>query len=122
MPLDPAREARIVDLLSRMTLDEKVGQLDQSTRPEPERVRAGGCGSWILAGSQFAGNESGPRFSAEDVNSLQREALASRLGNRVARIMPARDAQIDVVIRSERDHLRQIQEIKRRIAGAGLPA
>ena len=30
-------DSRARDLVSRMTLEEKVGQLDQSTRPEPER-------------------------------------------------------------------------------------
>ncbi len=72
-------DARIDDLLARMTLEEKIGQLDQSSRPTPEQIRSGQCGSWILAGSQFAGNESGPRFTAADINAQQRLALESRL-------------------------------------------
>lgn len=73
-------EARIDDLLGRMTLEEKVGQLDQSRDPSPEQLAAGHCGSWILAASQFAGNETAARFTAADINARQRLALGSRLG------------------------------------------
>src|ERR1700722_1395503 len=60
-PPDPAKEAsitaRITTLLSRMTLDEKIGQMSQSTSmntltdPIREEIRKGRWGSFLNAGS-----------------------------------------------------------------------
>lgn len=63
-----------------MTLEEKIGQLDQSANPTDDQLRSGACGSWILADSQYAGNSAGPRFTPAQVNARQRLALSSRLG------------------------------------------
>ncbi|HEY3376170.1 MAG TPA: glycoside hydrolase family 3 N-terminal domain-containing protein [Armatimonadota bacterium] len=77
-------EAKVEELLGRMTLEEKVGQLVQlpTWHPSfPERVRAGGLGSGILASSAYAGNDRQERLLVAQTNALQRVAVEeSRLG------------------------------------------
>ncbi|OWM66717.1 hypothetical protein CDL15_Pgr010368 [Punica granatum] len=75
-------EARIKDLLSRMSLKEKVGQMTQIERrvATPEVIRDFSVGSILSAGG------SGPRENAvssewaDMVDGFQRAALESRLG------------------------------------------
>lgn len=68
-------EARIDDLLSRMSLAEKIGQLDQITDPSPELIGEGGVGSWILASSATAGNDANGGLSVAELNRRQQQAL-----------------------------------------------
>jgi len=80
-------EQRIANLLPQMTLEEKVGQLNQvHTRPEnteriKELTRAGKVGSRILASSHQAGSEEQITASLAESNEAQRIAVEeSRLG------------------------------------------
>jgi beta-glucosidase len=81
-------EARIDDLLSRMTPAEKIGQLNQMP-PKPfgsmdalcEAVREGTVGTLINATSAYAGNEAQPAVAFENLNRVQKAAVEeSRLG------------------------------------------
>ncbi|MGL6260947.1 glycoside hydrolase family 3 N-terminal domain-containing protein [Vibrio sp. WXL210] len=82
-------EERVDDLLSRMSIDEKVGQLCQSpmleynTRRDEylECIRLGRWGSRILADTAWAGNAPGETVSPKQLNEIQRTAVEeSRLG------------------------------------------
>ncbi|GAM62112.1 beta-glucosidase [Vibrio ishigakensis] len=84
-----ALKVRVQDLLERMTLAEKVGQLCQSpmldykdNRNEYlEKVRNGEWGSRILADTAWAGNAPGESVEPEQINEIQRAAVEeSRLG------------------------------------------
>lgn len=81
-------EARVDDLLSRMTLEEKIGQLNQMP-PRPfgsmealcDAVREGSVGTMINATSAYAGNEQQPAVAYENLNRVQKAAVEeSRLG------------------------------------------
>ncbi|HEY5160436.1 MAG TPA: glycoside hydrolase family 3 N-terminal domain-containing protein [Gaiellaceae bacterium] len=79
---------RADDLLGRMTLAEKVGQLAQvsvsqlKTDADLERVFAEeGVGSILSGGGELPGSENNPRAWAEGINRIQKAALdRSRLG------------------------------------------
>jgi len=75
---------RVAALLAAMTLEEKVGQLVQLANPDVERhadlFAAGAVGSAIVASGALAGNVRDAGTQASHANSLQRAALASRLG------------------------------------------
>ena len=78
-------EDRINELLGRMTLAEKVGQLNEAALNQPmealrERVRAGSTGVLVGAFSAFAGHEKG-KIETDINDELQRIAVEeSRLG------------------------------------------
>ncbi len=81
-------EARVEDLLSRMALEEKVGQLNQMP-PKPfgtmealcDAVREGNVGTLINATSAYAGNEQQPAVAYENLNRVQKASVEeSRLG------------------------------------------
>ncbi|MFH0728924.1 MAG: glycoside hydrolase family 3 N-terminal domain-containing protein [Pseudomonadota bacterium] len=82
-PALPVAE-RIEDLLSRMTLEEKAGQLNQWFNLGPEHydpVRRGEIGSGLMAASSTAGNNRQERVFAKRVNDIQKIAVTeSRLG------------------------------------------
>ena len=75
---------RIEDLLSRMTLEEKAGQLNQWYNLGPdqyEQVRSGEIGSGLLANSSTAGNDRQERVFAKAINEIQKISVTeSRLG------------------------------------------
>ena len=82
-------EDRVEDLLSRMTVAEKIGQLCQSPMLEYntnretylEHIRQGHWGSRILADTAWAGNAPGETVSPAQLNEIQRAAVeGSRLG------------------------------------------
>ena len=79
-------EDRANDLLSRMTLREKIGQLNQIfTREKDEVIRsliqAGDLGSLLLAESMFAGSTPQPAVNVRRNNEWQRVAVEqTRLG------------------------------------------
>lgn len=82
-------EAEIEAILEKMSLREKIGQLNQVSAPlDPEgkerlkkRIRNGEVGSVILAFSATAGNDKQRDTEVEVYNELQRTALEeSRLG------------------------------------------
>lgn len=82
----PEVEQRINELLGQMTLEEKIGQMNQElphAPPQLDALRAGSVGSFItevtaLAG---AGTDAAPEVRAEICNDLQRVAVTeSRLG------------------------------------------
>lgn len=80
-------EARAADLLARMTVREKIGQLNQvlASPKEAEEVRRltreGLVGSRILAATAWAGNQAQLTTGIEEGNVLQRIAVEeSRLG------------------------------------------
>ena len=82
-------EERIADLLSRMTLAEKIGQLcqtpmlgfDDKKEEYLEGVRQGRWGSRILADTAWAGNAPGLSVNPVELNEIQRAAVEdSRLG------------------------------------------
>ena len=88
---DPAcpLEARVADLLSRMTREEKIGQLGQVAMFDYSKrraeyfdgLRAGRWGSRILAESAWAGNHPEPAIAVQELNEVQRVAVEeSRLG------------------------------------------
>ncbi|WP_413111717.1 glycoside hydrolase family 3 N-terminal domain-containing protein [Thaumasiovibrio sp. DFM-14] len=88
---DPAQPlaVRVDDLLSQMTVAEKVGQLCQMPMLEYAKhrdhylqtVRKGRCGSRILADTAWAGNAPGEAVSPYQLNEIQRAAVEeSRLG------------------------------------------
>lgn len=79
-------EKRIDDLLSIMTLEEKIGQLNQISSAKNEEklkelIKSGKVGSVIMASSCFAGSEEGGVAGTAYFNELQRAAVEeSRLG------------------------------------------
>ncbi len=82
-------EQRVDDLLARLTLGEKIGQLLQFHPAEYATqqqtylagVRAGRWGSVIVANSAWAGNENGPSVDVAMLEALQRAAVeGSRWG------------------------------------------
>ncbi|MET4758539.1 glycoside hydrolase family 3 N-terminal domain-containing protein [Endozoicomonas sp. NE40] len=88
---DPALpiEERVADLLARMTLQEKIGQLcqtpmldfDQHKEAFLDGVRQGRWGSRILADTAWAGNAPGLTVDPVELNEIQSAAVEdSRLG------------------------------------------
>lgn len=77
-------EDRVTDLLSRMTVEEKVGQMVQVRNAAEEHdsgVRAGHIGSCIIASGPFAGNERDEGVHIRRLTRLQKIAVEeSRLG------------------------------------------
>jgi beta-glucosidase len=73
---------RVDDLLSRMTLAEKVGQMTQTERyqvyDDPTPITTYGLGS-ILSGGGSTPAENNPKAWADMVDRFQRAALATRL-------------------------------------------
>ena len=81
-PRLPVRE-RVADLLARMTLAEKAGQMTQGERlymdRRPSPITTLGLGS-VLSGGGSAPEPNTPRAWADMVDRFQRAALATRLG------------------------------------------
>jgi beta-glucosidase len=81
--LDPYRPVaeRVADLLSRMTFDEKIGQMVQISKDgiRPGEVKEYCIGSVLSAGGGFPLNNT-PTGWLEMVNGFQAEALETRLG------------------------------------------
>ncbi len=79
---DPSQpvEARVEDLIVRMTIDEKIGQM---TQVELGSIRAGDITTYfigsILSGGDGNPEENNPQFWQEMVNGFQAEAMATRL-------------------------------------------
>lgn len=80
-------QERVEDLLKQMTIEEKIGQLNQQHIKEEnmelskERIRQGKVGSRILAGDSFGGADEQNEKDIETGNELQRIAIEeSRLG------------------------------------------
>ncbi|RJL24577.1 glycoside hydrolase family 3 protein [Bailinhaonella thermotolerans] len=82
--LDPRRpvEQRVADLLSRMTVEEKVGQMTQAERAavadDPTRIAAWRLGS-VLSGGGSTPAENTPEAWLRMVNEFQAQALSTRL-------------------------------------------
>jgi beta-glucosidase len=74
-------DQRVEDLLSRMTLAEKVGQMTQVEKNSilPEHITMVGIGS-LLSGGGGAPDENTPRAWAEMVDGFQALAMNTRLG------------------------------------------
>jgi beta-glucosidase len=80
--LKPSTEEHINNLLSHMTVDEKIGQLNQYFswgHFDPDIIRAGKAGSVINATGALSGQGSSRSPSAEACNYIQHLALESRL-------------------------------------------
>lgn len=82
-------DSRVDDLLSHMTLAEKIGQLCQSPMLDYDshksdylnKVRRGAWGSRILADTAWAGNAPGESVDPNQLNEIQKVAVEeSRLG------------------------------------------
>lgn len=79
-------EKRIDDLISKMTLEEKIGQLNQISSSGDvgklkELIKKGKVGSLIMASTCFAGSDEGGIAGVEYFKELQRIAVEeSRLG------------------------------------------
>ncbi|KAF3439543.1 hypothetical protein FNV43_RR17821 [Rhamnella rubrinervis] len=75
-------EARVKDLLSRMTLKEKVGQMTQIERrvADPVAIRDFSIGSILSAGGSGPGEKALSSDWADMVDEFQKAALQSRLG------------------------------------------
>jgi beta-glucosidase len=75
-------QQRVADLLSRMTLEEKVGQMTQAERAsvtdDPTQIATLGLGS-LLSGGGSVPTPNTPQAWADMVDGFQRAALASRL-------------------------------------------
>lgn len=75
--------ARVADLLERMTLAEKVGQMTQAERGDvagdPSRVTSWGLGS-VLSGGGSVPADNTPEGWADMVDTFQQAALETRLG------------------------------------------
>ena len=81
---DPARspQERAADLLARMTLAEKIGQMTQAERgavKDPADIARSGLGS-LLSGGGSAPGDNTPAGWADMTDGFQRRALSSRLG------------------------------------------
>jgi beta-glucosidase len=76
-------EQRVHDLLGRMTLEEKVGQMTQAERAaatdDPELVGELGLGS-VLSGGGSVPTPNTPEAWADMVDRFQKQALRTRLG------------------------------------------
>ncbi|MGG5258259.1 glycoside hydrolase family 3 protein [Phycicoccus avicenniae] len=76
-------ERRVADLLARMTLAEKVGQMTQAERggidADPSQITTLGLGS-VLSGGGSVPSPNTPTAWADMVDRYQRAALGSRLG------------------------------------------
>ncbi|HYU05461.1 MAG TPA: glycoside hydrolase family 3 protein [Jatrophihabitantaceae bacterium] len=76
-------EQRMADLLGRMTLEEKIGQMTQAERgavaDNPELIRTLRLGS-VLSGGGSTPAENKPAAWVAMVNAFQQQALATRLG------------------------------------------
>ncbi len=76
-------EDRITGLLGKMTLKEKIGQLNMTVAPKTEeelekvkiRLRKGEIGSMILASSATAGNDPQERVNTAMCNRIQKAAI-----------------------------------------------
>ncbi|MBB1259051.1 glycoside hydrolase family 3 protein [Streptomyces sp. OF8] len=83
--LDPRLpvQRRVKDLLGRMTLVEKVGQMAQAERSavstDPEQITRLGLGS-LLSGGGSTPDANTPEAWADMVDAFQEKALATRLG------------------------------------------
>lgn len=82
---DVTVEQRVGALLAEMTLEEKVGQLNQVANPDPFRdaaaLAAGAFGTCIIGSGEQAGNVRDAGTQAAAVNALQKAAIeTSRLG------------------------------------------
>ncbi|KAF5470466.1 hypothetical protein F2P56_010980, partial [Juglans regia] len=75
-------EARIKDLLSRMTLKEKIGQMTQIERrvATPDVVKDFSIGSILSAGGSGPFAKAASSDWADMVDGIQKSALKSRLG------------------------------------------
>ncbi len=80
-------ETRIEELLTKMTLEEKIGQINQIQAPLTpdegvfEQIRQGKIGSFIMANTAHAGNDETDNADAALLHELQRVAVEeSRLG------------------------------------------
>lgn len=75
--------ARVADLLARMTLEEKIGQMTQAERgavaADPTLVAQWGLGS-VLSGGGSTPATNTPAAWVEMVNQFQAQALSTRLG------------------------------------------
>ena len=70
------------EILGRMTLEEKIGQLNQippSNSIDPDAVRQGKIGSMIRAAGALTGRDTSGSDGAEQANQIQQIALESRL-------------------------------------------
>jgi beta-glucosidase len=82
---DPTQpiETRVEDLLGRMTLDEKIGQMTMSDRRwgyvEPETVNVLGLGG-VISGGDSAPEVNTPAGWADTIDAYQNGALTTRLG------------------------------------------
>jgi beta-glucosidase len=81
---DPAAptEDRVADLLSRMTVDEKIGQMTQAERTaliRDEHIAAFSLGS-LLSGGNSAPSPNRPATWADMTDGYQEQALSTRLG------------------------------------------
>jgi beta-glucosidase len=78
-----AVERRVEDLLGRMTLEEKIGQMTQAERGavagDPSVIAQWGLGS-VLSGGGSTPTPNTPAAWVEMVNEFQRQALSTRLG------------------------------------------
>ncbi|WP_328990570.1 glycoside hydrolase family 3 C-terminal domain-containing protein [Kribbella sp. NBC_01245] len=75
-------QVRVSDLMSRMTLDEKLGQMIQAERlgiGDPVDIATYGVGS-LLSGGSSQPTPNTPQAWADMYDGFQRQALASRLG------------------------------------------
>lgn len=81
-PMTANTEPFIEYLLGQMTLDEKIGQLNQlngGTPDEAEALRRGQVGSILNASGALTGQSASDSGSAEQRNAIQRLALEARL-------------------------------------------
>lgn len=76
-------EKRVADLLGRMTIEEKVGQMAQAERADvaadPGMIAQFGLGS-VLSGGGSVPTPNSPEAWADMVDAFQEEALSTRLG------------------------------------------
>ena len=80
--LKPSTEEHVDYLLAQMTIDEKIGQLNQYFARgsfDPEMIRRGKAGSVINAAGALTGQGGSASASAETCNAIQKLALESRL-------------------------------------------